>query len=96
MSSTTAQKPVPVRKNTLDPETVVKLDKALGERPDKSDLVDRNILKDDKIAPALQAAREQLQRSQLQDKLDHALQNRPKPAELVKEGILQDDEVPPA
>lgn len=90
-----SQKPTPTRKATLDPETFTKLDKAIGERPEKSDLVGRNILKDDKIAPALQAAREQLQRSQLEDKLDHALQSRPKPSELVKEGILKDDEVPP-
>jgi hypothetical protein len=90
-----SQKPTPVRKNTFDPETVNKLDKALGDRPDKSDLVERNILKDDRIAPALQAAREQLQRSQLEDKLDQALQNRPKPSELVREGILQDNEAPP-
>jgi hypothetical protein len=41
----TAQKPVPVRSTTLDPETVGKLDKALGDRPDKSQLVERNILK---------------------------------------------------
>jgi len=90
-----SERPTPARKNTLDPETVQKLDKAIGERPDKSELVDRNILKDDRIAPALQAAREKLQRSQLEDKLDHALQNRPKPSELVREGILQDGEAPP-
>jgi len=29
-------------------------------------LVDRNILKDDRVAPALQAAKEQLQRAQLE------------------------------
>jgi hypothetical protein len=40
-----AQKPTPVRKTTLDPETVTKLDKALSERPEKSGLVERNILK---------------------------------------------------
>jgi len=91
-----SQKPTPVRKTTLDPETVTKLGKALSERPEKSGLVERNILKDDKIAPALQAAREQLQRSQLEDKLDHALQNRPKASDLVKDGILEDKEAPPA
>ncbi|KAJ3733662.1 hypothetical protein DFJ43DRAFT_1153260 [Lentinula guzmanii] len=49
---------------------------------------------DDKgIAPSLIAAKEKLQRSQLEDKLGQALQQRPKPEELVKEGILL-EEVP--
>jgi len=91
-----SQNRTPVRKATLDSETFTKLDKAFGDRPEKSDLIERNILKDDKIAPALQAAREQLQRSQLEDKLDHALQHRPEPSQLVKEGILKGDEAPPA
>ena len=60
-----------------------KLDSAIGHRPEKQELVDRNILKglrlfisaatsgadyelDDKVAPALQAAKEQLQRAQLE------------------------------
>lgn len=69
------------------------LEKRLSERPDKNELVERNILKDDKgIAPALVAAKEKLQRSQLEDKLDHALQQRPKVEELVKGGILLESE----
>ncbi|ESK92929.1 rpel repeat protein [Moniliophthora roreri MCA 2997] len=87
----------PARQSSLDQDTLQKLEKKLNERPEKSDLVDRNILKDDKgIAPALIQAKVQLQRSQLEDKLDHALQQRPKPEELVKEGILRADEVPPS
>ncbi|KAJ4498306.1 hypothetical protein C8R41DRAFT_878000 [Lentinula lateritia] len=77
------------RSNSFDQETVNKLEKRLSQRPEKTDLVDRNILKDDKgIAPSLVAAKEKLQRSQLEDKLGQALQQRPKPEELVKEGIL--------
>ncbi|PBK91330.1 hypothetical protein ARMGADRAFT_931824, partial [Armillaria gallica] len=73
----------------LDPNAMQNLEKRLSERPDKNELVERNILKDDKgIAPALVAAKEKLQRSQLEDKLDHALQQRPKAEELVKGGIL--------
>ncbi|KAK0212987.1 hypothetical protein DFS33DRAFT_86599 [Desarmillaria ectypa] len=90
------------------------LEKRLSERPDKNELVERNILKgtsivasdvflspteyrlsDDKgIAPALVAAKEKLQRSQLEDILDHALQQRPKVEELVKGGILLESEAP--
>ncbi|KAI0674997.1 hypothetical protein C8Q78DRAFT_934050, partial [Trametes maxima] len=80
--------PKPVRKQSIDPEAAQKLEKNLAQRPDKHDLIERNILKDDSVAPSLQAAKEKLQRSQLEDKLEHALQARPKPEELVKEGIL--------
>jgi len=96
MSDTAPEKPKPVRKSTLDQETVNKLDKAIGHRPEKQELVEKNILKDDKVAPALQAAKEQLQRAQLEDKIDYGLQHRPKADDLVKKGILQEDEVPPS
>ncbi|KIY64090.1 hypothetical protein CYLTODRAFT_446215 [Cylindrobasidium torrendii FP15055 ss-10] len=81
--------PQPVRRTTLDADAVEKLEKRLTERPAKEELIEKNILKDDKgIAPSLVAAKEALQRSQLEDKLDQALQHRPKPEELVKDGIL--------
>jgi len=96
MTDAVTEKPKPVRRSTLDQNTVEKLDKAISHRPEKQDLVDKNILKDDKVAPALQAAKEQLQRAQLEDKIDHGLQNRPKPDDLVKKGILQPDEAPPS
>ncbi|CAE6480595.1 unnamed protein product [Rhizoctonia solani] len=77
-------------------EAKLKLEKGLKERPEKQDLVDRNILKDSKVAPSLQAAQEKLQRAQLEDKLGKALESRPKPEELVDHGILTKDEVPPS
>ncbi|EJD02987.1 uncharacterized protein FOMMEDRAFT_44663, partial [Fomitiporia mediterranea MF3/22] len=76
------------RHSSFDEEAVKNLEKQLAKRPEKSELVEKNILKDDRVAPALQAAREQLEKSKLQDKLGQALQHRPKPEELVKEGIL--------
>jgi len=85
--------PEPKRQSSFDQNAIDKLDKQLQNRPEKNDLVERNILKDDRVAPALQAAKEQLERSQLQDKIGQALLNRPKPEELVKEGILQPDEI---
>jgi len=78
----------PISKVKLD------LERSLKERPDKKELVDRNILKDSIAAPALQAAQDRLQRAQLEDKLGQALQTRPKPEELVNEGILREDEIP--
>jgi len=71
-----------------------KLERKLSLRPEKKDLVERNILKDSHVAPALQAAEAELQRSQLEDKLEQALQQRPKAEELVKGGILREDEAP--
>ncbi|KAH9942308.1 uncharacterized protein BXZ73DRAFT_97720 [Epithele typhae] len=92
ISSPTASIETPVklaaeRKQSIDIATVQVLEKNLAHRPEKKDLIDRNILK---------AAKEKLQRSQLEDKLEHALQARPKPEELVKEGILKESEAPPA
>ncbi|KZT11090.1 uncharacterized protein LAESUDRAFT_606314, partial [Laetiporus sulphureus 93-53] len=82
--------PAPARKQSinLDPQAAERLERHLNHRPDKHDLIERNILKDDHVAPSLQAAKERLQRSQLEDKLEHALQQRPKAEELVQEGIL--------
>jgi len=84
----------PARQNSLDSETVQSLEKRLAQRPDRQELQDRNILKEGNVAPALQAAREQLQRSQLEDKLDQKLLHRPTPEELVKSGILKPEEAP--
>jgi len=62
----------------------------LAHRPDKAELIERNILKDDKgLAPALIAAKEKLQRSQLEDQLAKAVASRPPREELEKSGILK-------
>jgi len=86
----------PVRQSSFDEGALKALEKRLEQRPEKQELQERNILKEDKVAPALQAAKERLERSQLEDRLDHALQQRPKPEELVKGGILKEDELPAA
>ncbi|KAG6813660.1 hypothetical protein H0H92_008897 [Tricholoma furcatifolium] len=79
----------PVRQSSLDDATLHKLEQQISARPNKQELIERNVLKDDKgIDPSLIAAREKLERSQLEDKLEHALQQRPTASELVKEGIL--------
>ncbi|KAN0129236.1 hypothetical protein V8E53_012935 [Lactarius tabidus] len=84
----------PARQNSLSTETLEALEKRLSQRPERQELQDRNILKDGSVAPALQATRDQLQRSQLEDKLDQKLQSRPRVEELVKSGILNADEAP--
>jgi len=87
---------VPAATSPLSPDEKKRLEKAIESRPDQRELVDRNILKDTTVAPSLQAARDRLQRSQLEDKLEGDLQLRPKPEELVKRGILNEDEAPPS
>jgi len=86
----------PERRTSFDQQLVGSLETQLHSRPMREELVDRNILKDDSVAPALQAAKERLQRSQLEDKLAQALQARPKAEELVQEGILKEEEAPPS
>jgi len=70
------------------------LAKALSQRPEREELVERNILPDSNVAPSLMAARKELERSKLEDTLESKLKSRPALEELVKEGILNKDEVP--
>ncbi|KAG9112298.1 hypothetical protein FRC07_007976, partial [Ceratobasidium sp. 392] len=96
-TSTPQAKPDETPLSPTTAEAKLKLERSLKERPEKKELVDRNILKGEHLvsfanssaAPALQAAQERLQRAQLENKLGHALQSRPKPEELVNEGILK-------
>jgi len=80
----------------LSPEEKKRLEQAIGQRPNPKELVDRNILKDGSVAPSLQAARDRLQRSQLENKLEGDLQSRPRPEELIERGILSPEEAPPS
>lgn len=81
----------PERRTSFDQQLVGSLEKQLGSRPNKDELVDRNILKgtstsddltrclrcgncrpiDDSVAPALQAAKERLEKAQLQVSVLH-------------------------
>ncbi|KAG8863458.1 hypothetical protein FRB96_008198 [Tulasnella sp. 330] len=79
--------------NPQDELAKERLQKLLGERPERQELVDKNILKSSNVAPGLQAKQAELARSQLEDLLENKLQARPRPEELVKEGILQSSEL---
>ncbi|KAG0205003.1 hypothetical protein BGX28_003253 [Mortierella sp. GBA30] len=72
------------------------LDKFLKERPNQKELVDRNILKDPKIAPALQHQAEELKRAKLETALAHKIENRPPASELIDHNILHASHVAPA
>ncbi|PVG00402.1 hypothetical protein CPB86DRAFT_871926 [Serendipita vermifera] len=72
------------------------LQKALDHRPNREELVERNILPNSNVAPSLMAAQKELERSKLEDSLNDKIKHRPTAAELVKEGILNEEEVPPS
>ncbi|KAI9612297.1 hypothetical protein KEM48_004314 [Puccinia striiformis f. sp. tritici PST-130] len=73
-------------------EKTKKLEKLLADRPDKTELIEKNVLKPGNLAPSLQAKQAELEKSQLEDKLNAALAHRPDPEILVKEGILTEEE----
>ncbi|KAL1916920.1 uncharacterized protein VTP21DRAFT_5117 [Calcarisporiella thermophila] len=75
-------------------ESAAKLEKFLTKRPEASDLVERNVLKDTHVAPSLQSHAVELERNRLSDELDHKLEKRPDPKELVERNILYENEVP--
>ncbi|CAO3639822.1 unnamed protein product [Cunninghamella blakesleeana] len=65
------------------------LDTFLAKRPDVQELVDKNILKDPKIAPSLQQHRDELSKRKIEDTLRHKIDHRPTPEELVEKNILK-------
>ncbi|KAL9131678.1 MAG: hypothetical protein Q9175_006702 [Cornicularia normoerica] len=71
------------------------LRKGLEKRPEREELVGRNILPDSTAAPAIQGQQKELQKHMRADSLEQKLQQRPKPEELMKEGILDEDPTSP-
>jgi len=71
------------------------LKKGLEKRPEKEELIGRNILPDSTAAPSLQEKQRELEKHMRADSLEQKIQQRPKPGELVKEGILDEDPTSP-
>lgn len=91
-----ASGPLDAPKSPLSPEERSRLERQLGHRPDRHELEEKNILKPGNLAPSLQAARDELQKSQLADKLEGRLERRPERDDLVSRGILKDQSVAPS
>ncbi|KAF9111947.1 hypothetical protein BGX27_004207 [Mortierella sp. AM989] len=72
------------------------LDKFLQERPAPEELVEKNILKDPKVAPSLQQHAEELKKAQLEDALNSKLEHRPPISELVDHNIIHEPHVAPS
>ncbi|ORZ18382.1 hypothetical protein BCR41DRAFT_321764 [Lobosporangium transversale] len=75
--------------NTDKTRASEELETFLKHRPDREELVEKNILKDSHVAPALQRKEEELKRSQLEDLLNTKITQRPTVEALVEKHILE-------
>ncbi|KAH6645280.1 RPEL repeat protein [Truncatella angustata] len=67
------------------------LEQHLQHRPERSELVEKNILPDSTAAPGLQEKQRELEKHMRADSLNDKISHRPSPEELIKEGVLKDD-----
>ncbi|RGP77404.1 rpel repeat [Fusarium longipes] len=94
MSDTTEQQQQPklVDESPISPvERRNSLEAHLKHRPERSELVEKNILPASTAAPGLQAHQKELEKHMLEDKLNDKISHRPDPESLIKEGVLRDD-----
>jgi hypothetical protein len=75
--------PNPARKNSLEFH--------LSHRPDRQELVAKNILPASTAAPGLQAHQKDLEKHMRADSLNEKIAHRPSPEALLKDGVLHDD-----
>ncbi|KAK4136251.1 hypothetical protein BT67DRAFT_375485 [Trichocladium antarcticum] len=76
-------RPNPARRNSLEHH--------LSHRPERQQLVEKNILPASTAAPGLQAHQKELERHMRADSLNEKIAHRPPPEELLKEGVLHED-----
>ncbi|KAI8374317.1 uncharacterized protein BYT42DRAFT_615491 [Radiomyces spectabilis] len=76
---------------TIAPPESKPLDSLLAHRPDAQELVNKNILKDPKVAPAIQQQRDELSKRKIEDSLRHKINHRPTAEELIEHNILKSD-----
>ncbi|CAJ0552968.1 Ff.00g010460.m01.CDS01 [Fusarium sp. VM40] len=67
------------------------LEAHLKHRPERAELVEKNILPASTAAPGLLAHQKELEKHMLEDKLNDKISHRPDPEALIKEGVLRDD-----
>ncbi|KAK7756893.1 hypothetical protein SLS62_000909 [Diatrype stigma] len=75
--------PIRQRKDSLEAQ--------LKHRPERSELVGKNILPDSVAAPSLQEKQRELEKHMRADSLNEKISHRPAPEKLLKEGVLLDD-----
>ncbi|KAI1309931.1 hypothetical protein F5Y03DRAFT_347889 [Xylaria venustula] len=67
------------------------LEQHLKGRPDRSELVDKNILPESNAAPSLQEKQKELAKHMRADSLNDKISHRPSPEQLLENGVLHDD-----
>ena len=70
------------------------LEHHLQNRPQRAELVEKNILPASTAAPGIQANQRELEKSMRADTLNEKIAHRPTPDELIKKGVLNADEDP--
>ncbi|KAI1761153.1 hypothetical protein GGR53DRAFT_506521 [Hypoxylon sp. FL1150] len=78
----------PIRPNN---ERRNSLEQHLQHRPERSELVDKNILPASTAAPGLQEKQKELEKHMRADSLNDKISHRPSPEKLIKEGVLHED-----
>ncbi|KAI1209796.1 uncharacterized protein F4807DRAFT_467612 [Annulohypoxylon truncatum] len=78
----------PIRPNN---ERRNSLEQHLKQRPDRSELVEKNILPASTAAPGLQEKQKELERHMRADSLNEKISHRPPPEKLISEGVLHED-----
>ncbi|KAI0006314.1 hypothetical protein F4779DRAFT_597075 [Xylariaceae sp. FL0662B] len=93
----TTQQPEPVVDETpISPigpnrERRNSLEQHLRQRPDRSELVEKNILPASTAAPSLQEKQKELEKHMRADSLNEKILHRPSPEKLIEEGVLHED-----
>ncbi|KAI1849084.1 hypothetical protein JX265_013099 [Neoarthrinium moseri] len=67
------------------------LEQHLSHRPDRHELVEKNILPASTAAPSLQEKQKELEKHMRADSLNDKISHRPAPEQLIKEGVLHED-----
>jgi len=67
------------------------LENHLMHRPERQELVEKNILPATTAAPAIVAQQKELEKHMRQDSLNEKIAHRPSPDDLLKKDILHDD-----
>ncbi|KAI1396541.1 hypothetical protein F4819DRAFT_475005 [Hypoxylon fuscum] len=78
----------PIRPNN---ERRNSLEQHLQHRPERAELVEKNILPASTAAPSLQEKQRELEKHMRADSLNDKISHRPSPEKLVKEGVLHED-----
>ncbi|KAI0170176.1 hypothetical protein BJ166DRAFT_515275 [Pestalotiopsis sp. NC0098] len=83
--------PISGVRSTQGRKNSVSLEQHLQHRPERSELVAKNILPDSTAAPGLQEKQKELEKHMKADTLNDKISHRPDPEQLIKEGVLKDD-----